>query len=57
MTSAEKPDFDHEKIKQAVRLMFEAIGENPERPGIADTPDRVARAFEELTKEVLAYGC
>lgn len=48
MTLAEKPDFDHEKIKQAVRLMFEAIGENPERPGIADTPDRVARAFEEI---------
>ena len=48
MTLPAKPDFDHEKIKQAVKLMFEAIGEDTNRPGIADTPDRVARAFEEI---------
>lgn len=41
-------NFDHEKIEQAVKLMFEAIGENIERPGIKGTPDRIARAFEEI---------
>ena len=50
MTLPPKPDFDHEKIKQAVKLMFEAIGEDTNRPGIAETPDRVARAFEEIQK-------
>lgn len=41
-------EFDHEKIEQAVRLMFEAIGENNDRAGIKGTPDRIARAFEEI---------
>jgi GTP cyclohydrolase I len=41
-------EFDHVKIEQAVKLMFEAIGEDIERPGITKTPDRIARAFEEI---------
>jgi GTP cyclohydrolase I len=40
--------FDHKKIEQAVRLLLEAIGEDPDRPGIADTPARVARAYDEI---------
>lgn len=48
MSMEKKPNFDHEKIEQAVRLMFEAIGEDNSRPGIVGTPDRVARAFEEM---------
>ncbi len=40
--------FDHQKIAQAVRLLFEAIGEDPDRPGIADTPARVAREYDEI---------
>ncbi|MFW6293666.1 MAG: GTP cyclohydrolase I, partial [Spirochaetota bacterium] len=40
--------FDHDKIEQAVRMLFEAIGEDPDRPGIADTPARVAREFDEI---------
>lgn len=40
--------FDHDKIRAAVRLLFEAIGEDPDRDGIADTPDRVARMFDEI---------
>lgn len=40
--------FDHAKIEHAVRLLFEAIGEDPERPGIAQTPARVARAYDEI---------
>ena len=40
--------FDHGKIEQAVRMILEAIGEDPDRPGIADTPARVARAYDEI---------
>ena len=40
--------IDHEKIEQAVRLMLEGIGEDPEREGLIDTPARIARMCEEL---------
>jgi GTP cyclohydrolase IA len=40
--------FDHAKVEQAVRLLFEAIGDDPDRPGIAETPARVARAYDEI---------
>jgi GTP cyclohydrolase IA len=40
--------FDHDKIERAVRLLFEAIGEDPDRPGIAGTPARVAREYDEI---------
>ena len=39
---------DQEKIRQAVRLFLEGIGENPEREGLKDTPDRIARMCSEL---------
>jgi GTP cyclohydrolase IA len=40
--------FDHDKIRAAVRMLFEAIGEDPDRPGIVDTPARVAREYDEI---------
>lgn len=40
--------FDHDKIRRAVRMLFEAIGEDPDRPGIVDTPDRLAREYDEI---------
>lgn len=40
---------DKTKIEQAVTMILEAIGENPERDGLKDTPKRVANMFEELT--------
>lgn len=40
--------IDQEKIKQGVKLLLEGIGENPSREGLADTPDRVARMYEEI---------
>ncbi|MED9946692.1 MAG: GTP cyclohydrolase I FolE [Peptacetobacter hiranonis] len=40
--------MDKEKIKRAVRDILEAIGENPDREGLKDTPDRVARMYEEI---------
>ncbi|MDK2903820.1 MAG: cyclohydrolase [Clostridiales bacterium] len=39
---------DQQKIEQAMRMMIEAIGENPEREGLKDTPERVARMYAEL---------
>ncbi len=39
---------DQEKIKEAVRLLLEGIGEDPDREGLIDTPDRVARMYVEL---------
>jgi len=40
--------MDREKIMQAVRLLLEGIGEDPERPGIMQTPARVADMCEEI---------
>ena len=40
--------YDPEKIERAVRLILEGIGEDPERPGLVETPARVARAYSEL---------
>lgn len=40
--------FDRAKIEQAVRMLFEAIGDDPDREGIVDTPARVARSYEEI---------
>ncbi len=40
--------MDLKKIEKGVRLILEGIGENPERPGIRETPERVARMYEEI---------
>ena len=40
--------FDREKIQQGVRLILEGVGENPEREGLLETPERVARMYEEI---------
>lgn len=41
--------IDKKKVKEAIKLMLEGIGEDPNRPGLVDTPDRVVRMYEELT--------
>ena len=43
-----KKEFDHDKIKSAVRALIEALGDDPEREGLKDTPDRVARMYDEV---------
>ena len=40
--------MDKEKIERAVRDILEAIGEDPDRPGLKETPSRVARMYEEV---------
>jgi GTP cyclohydrolase IA len=42
------PEFDRDKIERAVRLILEGIGDDPDRPGIAETPRRVADMYEEI---------
>src|SRR5919112_562500 len=36
---------DHARAAAAVRELLLAVGEDPDRPGLQDTPDRVARAY------------
>jgi GTP cyclohydrolase IA len=40
--------FDQDKIVKAVRMILEAVGEDPDREGLMDTPKRVARMYEEI---------
>ena len=44
----ETPVFDQERAEAAVRELLIAVGEDPERQGLIDTPARVARAFREM---------
>ena len=39
---------NQEKVKEAVRLLLEGIGENPDREGLIETPDRIARMYTEI---------
>jgi GTP cyclohydrolase IA len=49
------PGFDHDRAAAAVRELLLAIGEDPEREGLKDTPRRVARAYAELTSGMRQY--
>ena len=40
--------MDKDKIREAVVMLLEGIGENPEREGLKETPDRIARMYEEI---------
>jgi len=39
---------DREKIEQAVKVIIEAIGEDPTREGLVETPRRIAEMYAEL---------
>ncbi|WP_408897857.1 GTP cyclohydrolase I FolE [Nocardioides sp. R1-1] len=43
------PPFDQPRAEAAVRELLAAIGEDPDREGLRETPARVARAYAELT--------
>ena len=40
--------IDKKKVEEAVVLFLEAIGEDPSRPGLVETPDRISRMCQEL---------
>ena len=49
MTASEpKAGVDQERIAAAVREILLAIGEDPDRPGLLETPGRVARSYAEI---------
>jgi GTP cyclohydrolase I len=48
-TRRKKPQVDLDLIAEGVRLIIEGIGEDPSRPGLKDTPRRVAEMYAELT--------
>jgi GTP cyclohydrolase I len=48
LDSAHAGRFDHDRIARAIREVLIGIGEDPDRDGLRDTPERVARAYAEL---------
>jgi GTP cyclohydrolase I len=40
--------MDRARIERAVRMIIEAIGDDPDREGVQDTPARVAEMYEEI---------
>ena len=41
-------EIDRPKIEEAVRMILEGIGDDPNREGVVDTPRRVAEMYEEI---------
>jgi GTP cyclohydrolase I len=48
LAEAAPAEMDLPRIERAVREILEAIGENPSRPSLCETPARVARMYAEL---------
>ena len=44
----DKSPVDLERIRKAVREILFAVGEDPDREGLLETPDRVARMYAEV---------
>ncbi|WP_019769890.1 GTP cyclohydrolase I, partial [Streptococcus sobrinus] len=40
--------FNQEKAQEAIYQLLEAIGENPQREGLLETPKRVAKMYAEM---------
>ncbi|MDU3210681.1 GTP cyclohydrolase I FolE [Anaerococcus sp.] len=40
--------MNEKKIEEAVKMILEAIGEDPSREGLVETPERVARMYKEI---------
>lgn len=43
-----KKEFNHEKIEEAIRTIIRELGDDPEREGLRETPERVARMYDEV---------
>ncbi|OBG45552.1 GTP cyclohydrolase I FolE [Mycobacterium alsense] len=48
IASARIRNFDQQRAEAAIRELLYAIGEDPDRNGLQDTPARVARAYREM---------
>ncbi|MDU0478973.1 GTP cyclohydrolase I FolE [Staphylococcus chromogenes] len=48
MTETANPKFDQARAEAAVRELLIAVGEDPDREGLLETPARVARAYAEV---------
>ena len=46
--------MDHRKIEKGIRLIIEGIGEDPDRPGLKNTPQRVAEMYAEIFSGIAA---
>lgn len=44
--------YNYELVKESVRNILIGIGENPDRPGLIETPDRVARMYKEVLEGI-----
>jgi GTP cyclohydrolase I len=49
-----RPAIDHARAEAAVRELLLAIGEDPDREGLRDTPARVARSYAEIFQGLYA---
>ena len=47
-TTPDRPPVDLARIRRAVREILSAVGEDPDREGLVETPDRVARMYAEI---------
>ena len=47
-------EFDEKRAEKAVRELLIAVGEDPDREGLLETPGRVARAYKEIFAGLLA---
>ena len=43
-----KGEFDQARVEAAIRELLIAVGEDPDREGLQETPARVARAYKEV---------
>ncbi len=48
MPSDPNPNIDYDRIKAAVREILHALGEDPEREGLSETPRRIAEMYGEV---------
>lgn len=53
-STKEKPQVDLARIERAVREILLAVGEDPDREGLRETPARVARMYAELFRGLKA---
>ena len=47
---------DLPRIANAVREILSAVGEDPDREGLLETPDRVARMYQEMFSVVFVFS-